>query len=293
MPPGPVPAPQKPPPETTGRHLPVGFVQPAAPLPGLRADEGDLARAVDRAWGLLLAANRNPWLFRAAGLPSWIVPDDEGRPFAAAVTDERLRHMLARLAVWRRLNRNGDLVPAPPPTAMIKSLLATPDPGLPVLAGIVTTPVFGRGGTLLSTPTIKGVSRIDAAWEESDQRRFWVPCPDCGEHQILRWEQVRWDKDDAGNHRPETAHYVCEHCGVIWNDARRWAAVRLGEWRAGNPFAGIAGFHLNEIYSSWVRLEAMARSYDDCPAERGLSANVNVVKSSKTHLFFKVLWVEM
>jgi putative DNA primase/helicase len=142
----------EPEPETKGRHLPVGFVQPADPLPSLRADDGDLARAGDRTWDLLLAANRTPWLFRAAGLPTWIVPDDEGRPFAATITEERLRHMLAKLAIWRRAGRNGDPVPAPPPTLLIKSLLATPDPGLPVLAGIVTTPVFGRGGTLLTEP---------------------------------------------------------------------------------------------------------------------------------------------
>ena len=140
------------PPEILGRHLPIGFVQPATSLPFLRADEGDLARAVDRAWALLLTANQVPWLFRAAGLPTWIVPDDDGRPFAAAVTEERLRHMLAKLAVWRRIGRGGDLAPAPPPTGLVKSLLATPDPGLPVLSGIVTTPVFGRGGTLLTEP---------------------------------------------------------------------------------------------------------------------------------------------
>ena len=124
-----------------------------------------------------------------------------------------------------------------------------------------TVTFWNRKIVLVSTPTIKGVSRIDTAWEESDKRRFWVPCPDCGEHQVLRWEQVRWDKDKAGNHRPENAHYVCEHCGSIWSDARRWAAVRLGKWRAEAPFAGIAGFHLNEIYSPWVRLENMARSF--------------------------------
>ena len=27
------------------------------------------------------------------------------------------------------------------------------------------------------------------------------------------------------------------------------------------PFSGVAGFHLNEIYSSWVRLEAMVRAF--------------------------------
>ena len=139
-------------PEIMGRHLPVGFVQPTTSLPALRADEGDLARAVDRAWSLLLTSNQPPWLFRTAGMPTWIVPDDESRPFASTVTEERLRYMLAKLALWRRIGRAGDLVAAPPPTALVKSLLATPDPGLPILSGIVTTPVFGRGGALLTEP---------------------------------------------------------------------------------------------------------------------------------------------
>jgi len=60
--------------------------------------------------------------------------------------------MLARLAQWKRLNGKGELVAAPPPIAVVKSVLATPDPALPVLVGIVNTPVFGRGGTLLTTP---------------------------------------------------------------------------------------------------------------------------------------------
>lgn len=137
---------------TLGRHLPIGFDRPSPPLAVMRADEGDLAQASDRAWSLLFASNRKPWLFRAGGIPSWVIPDDEGRPMAVAVSEERLRHMLAKLAHWRRLSRNGDLVPAPPPTALVKTLLATPDPDPPVLAGIVTTPVFGRNGTLLTEP---------------------------------------------------------------------------------------------------------------------------------------------
>ena len=28
----------------------------------------------------------------------------------------------------------------------------------------------------------------------SDQRRYWVPCPDCGAEQVLVWDQVRWEK---------------------------------------------------------------------------------------------------
>jgi putative DNA primase/helicase len=135
-----------------GRHLPIGFQDPGQQVPQLRADEGDLKRAVNRTWVVLYGTNNPPWLFRAGGLPSWVIPDDEGRPTVAMLNDERLRHMLALVATWRKINRQGELVAAPPPTGLVKSLLATPDTNLPVLAGIVSTPVFGRNGTLLTEP---------------------------------------------------------------------------------------------------------------------------------------------
>ncbi|MGE0768051.1 MAG: phage terminase large subunit family protein [Hyphomicrobiaceae bacterium] len=124
-----------------------------------------------------------------------------------------------------------------------------------------TVTFWNRKIVLVSTPTIRGASRIETAFTESDRRRFFAPCPECGEHQTLVWEQVRWDRDADGAHRPETARYQCRHCGAHWSDAERWAAVRRGEWRAEAPFDGIAGFHLNEVYSSWVRLEAMVRTF--------------------------------
>ncbi|MCA3431766.1 MAG: hypothetical protein INF71_19345 [Roseomonas sp.] len=80
------------------------------------------------------------------------MPDDEGRPAAATIDIERMRHMLANLADWRKPLGKGESIPTPPPSNVIKSLLATPDPALPVLAGIVTAPVFGRNGSLLTEP---------------------------------------------------------------------------------------------------------------------------------------------
>ena len=124
-----------------------------------------------------------------------------------------------------------------------------------------TVTFWNRKIVLVSTPTNKGASRIETAYEESDQRQYWVPCPDCGETQVLVWGQVRWDKSEQGEHRPETAHYECIHCAAKWDDQTRWAAAGKGEWRARRPFAGIAGFHLNEIYSPWVRLEAMVKAF--------------------------------
>jgi phage terminase large subunit GpA-like protein len=72
---------------------------------------------------------------------------------------------------------------------------------------------------------------------------------------------VRWDKNAIGAHSPETARYECINCNSSWNDVKRWAAIRRGEWRAEVPFVGTAGFHLNEIYSSWVKLAEMVRTF--------------------------------
>lgn len=124
-----------------------------------------------------------------------------------------------------------------------------------------TVTFWNRKIVLVSTPTNKGASRIEAAFEESDQRRYLVRCPDCGHEQILTWGQVKWDKDENGGHRPETARYHCADCDAPWTDETRWAAISKGRWIAEAPFNGTAGFHLNEIYSPWVRLEAMAKAF--------------------------------
>lgn len=115
---------------------------------------------------------------------------------------------------------------------------------------------WNRKIVMVSTPTNKGASRIEASFEESDQRRFFVPCKDCGEKQVLKWANVRWEKD-----KPETAHYSCEHCGSVWDDADRYRAVRQGEWHATEEFKGVAGFHINGIYSPWTPLADAVRDF--------------------------------
>ena len=130
-----------------------------------------------------------------------------------------------------------------------------------------TTTFWNRKKVLVSTPTIAGASRIELAYLESDQREFIVPCPDCGDGQSLKWSSVQWQKNLDGEHLPDTAGYVCEHCGSVWDDAARYAAIKDGAWIAKAPFNGTAGFRLNEIYSPWVNLSAMARNFLE--AKRG------------------------
>lgn len=125
---------------------------------------------------------------------------------------------------------------------------------------------WNRKIVLGSTPTVKGVSRIEKSWLESDQRRFFVPCPHCGEMQPLIWggkdtpHGIKWRQDEQGNHLPETAVYVCVN-GCVIDEADKPGMVAQGEWRAAKPFKGHAGFHIWAGYSlhvnaAWSKLVA-------------------------------------
>ena len=46
---------------------------------------------------------------------------------------------------------------------------------------------------LTSTPTRKGISAIDAAFEPTGQRFFHVPCPHCNAFQVLGIENLRYE----------------------------------------------------------------------------------------------------
>ena len=116
-----------------------------------------------------------------------------------------------------------------------------------------TTTFWNRKIFITSTPTIKGMSRIDVAFEESDKRYFHVPCPNCNEKQRLVWEQIVWEKS-----KPETAQYICIHCeSAIDENKKQWMLLK-GEWIATKPTKKVAGFHISELYSPWRTWKEMA-----------------------------------
>src|SRR3954447_5901055 len=145
-----------------------------------------------------------------------------------------------------------DEVDAYPPSA--------DEEGDPVALAEARTRTFSwRSKVLLgSTPTIHGHSRIEREFETSDQRRYYVPCPHCGDMQWLRFERLRWDEG-----RPETAHYVCAACDGRIEEHHKTAMLAAGEWRptaeAQDP--GTIGFHISALYSpvGWFSWEHIAR----------------------------------
>lgn len=120
------------------------------------------------------------------------------------------------------------------------------DEGDPVTLGMRRTITFwNRKIGLFSTPTITGASRIDTAFMEGDQRRYYVPCPHCGHLQHLRWEQLDFD----------TGAYICEPdggCGATIDEMYKSQMVARGQWIAAKPGGKIASFHVNALLSPWV-----------------------------------------
>ncbi len=137
---------------------------------------------------------------------------------------------------------------------------------------------FGDNRLLLatSTPTIKGISRVEKSFEEGDQRRYVVPCPHCQTFQHLKWSNVKWDKGPSGEHKSETAHYECEHCHKAITDGHKLAMLRHGRWEAEKPFKGHASYHLNEIYSPFRRFRDIVDSFLEKKQSNDLQTFVNV-----------------
>jgi phage terminase large subunit GpA-like protein len=123
-----------------------------------------------------------------------------------------------------------------------------------------TTTFWNRKEVLTSTPTIKGASRIEDAYELSDKRRFFVPCPQCGHRQHLRWPQVKWDskavvkiEGSKGVTLKTPAWYECEKCNSRIEERQKLGMLKVGAWVAEHPeVRKTAGFHINELYSPWV-----------------------------------------
>ena len=148
-----------------------------------------------------------------------------------------------------------DEVDAYPPSA--------DDEGDPVALAEARTRTFSwrRKVFLVSTPTIKGQSVIERAFEATDQRRYFVPCPHCGHRQWLRFERLRWDKG-----RPETAAYHCEACETPIAEHHKTRMLEQGEWRPMSRSADplTIGFHLSGLYSpvGWLSWERIARDWE-------------------------------
>lgn len=160
--------------------------------------------------------------------------------------------------------------------------------GDPVKLGEARAQTFwNRKFFKFSTPTLKG-DRVDRAYEASDQRTYRVPCPHCGERQVLLFKQLVWEKreyklgDGPGDvpvdwgipvhrwdlkkgtataHYPDTVQFACATCGGLIDEGDKLAMLAAGTWVAGFPGRRVRGYHINALYSPWVRWGEIAREF--------------------------------
>lgn len=121
--------------------------------------------------------------------------------------------------------------------------------GDPVNLAIKRTLTFwNRKIILVSTPTIKGKSRIESAYEDSTQEVYTLKCKRCGNHQQIVRRNIE--------HETKAGELVavlsqCEACREILPESD-WKKDP-GIWQANAEHRNTRGFHLNEYVSPWRR----------------------------------------
>jgi phage terminase large subunit GpA-like protein len=115
---------------------------------------------------------------------------------------------------------------------------------------------------ICSTPKLKGSSRITRRYEASDMRRYFVPCPFCGEMQFLEFERLKWEPG-----RYHTVRYQCSACQHLIPEHAKSDMLARGVWRptreSNDPTT--RGYHLSALYSpiGWFSWAEIAKEWED------------------------------
>lgn len=132
----------------------------------------------------------------------------------------------------------------------------------------------------VSTPTIKGASAIEDAYNTGTMERWKTKCPHCGAFHEIKWEDIKYDYDEAEVNRKVTytvksAWYVCPDCGCISDEITM--KRQPAHWEADNPSAienGTRSFWLNAFVSQWATWKTIVKKYLDA---KGSTRKMQVV----------------
>jgi len=125
-------------------------------MPVINAGDQNLPRATQEAWDAIVTANDPPKLFLHGGEPVRLELLPNGQPTLKSLTENRLRHEVARAAEWvkpkGRTQEDRSEKPAYPPMDVVRDMLASPNIPIPVLTAITGAPIFTPTGDLIVTP---------------------------------------------------------------------------------------------------------------------------------------------
>lgn len=113
----------------------------------------------------------------------------------------------------------------------------------------------------ISTPELKNQSNIEEIYNQGDCRKFFIPCPCCGDYIHLEWSTyvkdttepagITWKVDENNAIIKGTVGYICQSCGDFFTDANKYDLNLKGEWRpTKKPIDdGYFSYHLNSLYA--------------------------------------------
>lgn len=141
-----------------------------------------------------------------------------------------------------------------------------------LLASKRQTTFWNKKQVDISTPTVKGVSRIEVEYENSSRGEWNTPCPCCGELQPLVWSNVVFDKEDLSEIK-----YACSKCGVISSEAEWKEHFTEGTFVHEDPENPVRGFHLNTLASTLTTWQEVVEKFLIANAEMK-KGNVELMK---------------
>lgn len=141
-----------------------------------------------------------------------------------------------------------------------------------LLAGKRLTTFWNKKEICVSTPTIKGLSRIEVEFEHSTQEEWNVPCPECGEFQPMEWAQVVFNKENL-----DEISFACAKCGCVSSEVEWKEQFVNGKFIAKYPERKVRGFHLNALSSLFVEWKEIVQKFLTANEEKK-KGNIELLK---------------
>lgn len=119
---------------------------------------------------------------------------------------------------------------------------------------------------LISTPEIEETSNIEPEFLKGDQRKYFVPCPCCGDYITLEWDVdntnddggksgIIWEIDEDGRLIEDSVGYKCQECGGFFTDQAKSYMLENGVWKSTLPEgvkkldSAYTSYHISNLYA--------------------------------------------
>lgn len=143
--------------------------------------------------------------------------------------------------------------------------LSVDDEGSPISLAEKRTVTFSNKKIYkLSTPIDQSTSAIAKEIEETDKRKYYVPCPYCGSFQTLMFSQLRWEGEDFDNTK-----YECVDCKELIHERFKTKMLENGYWKPTDESKlskTKVGYIINGLYSpiGWLSWSQISKEFIAC-----------------------------